>query len=552
MESELSDLIEEGVFVSDHVELIGPLSRGAMGEVWRAQHHTLGVEVAVKFLGRSFLAHDGARERFRREAQAAARLQSPYVVRHFDHGELEVDSASARLPYIVMELLTGRPLDVYLEQNGSLDQDEALELAQQVGAALKEADRHGIVHRDLKTDNIFRCQHDELTVYKVLDFGIALLPETKRSGEPRLTRSGEVMGTPPYMSPEMFVAAEDAEHSDDLWSLSVVLYECLVGQVPFAGETPREISENVRRRRFATAATCDPELGAAVDAFFDRAFHPRLHRRFLFADELVESFAQATRPSGERAPESPTEATEADISREQEAEADDRGSTAPFNDVLSSKRPRRAWGPTSGVVVAALALVAGLVVLFRAPIVATVRGRSGLKDAPTTTAPRTENEGPEAAPAVDTTAAAGSPSSEDRDEAPSPIESSNRRAKALPKPSPLGANPAAEAVATANDGGSGGAPPRSGSEPAAGGGSSAKGHSGGGGRSGDAGVDEVLPEPAPSTTAPSDIYGVDPPAADAEPTEPGHSSTNEGSSDAPRDAGDVYAPSQPEAEPPSE
>ncbi|MEM9873990.1 MAG: serine/threonine-protein kinase [Myxococcota bacterium] len=372
--SGLTPLIGEGTRVGENVQLVAPLNRGAMGELWRANHLTLGVEVAVKFLGRNFLDHAMARERFGREAKAAARMVSAYAVRHFDHGVLD-DHDGPSLPFIIMELLEGASLDEHVPPGGCMPPSEVLTMARHVGAALREADRHEIVHRDVKPENIFRCTVGRETTFKVLDFGIARLPETVADGAQRMTRAGELMGTPPFMSPEMFISAEDAEHADDLWSLAVVVYWGLTGRVPFRGDTPREVHQNVRERCFVPASDLTHGIDAdRLDAFFARAFHHRLHRRFLFVDDLVDSLttalsskprAAAIRPTapgatGSAAAAGGAAADEEDASPSLRPARPDTASARPVVTSEPARAPRRReW---LSVVAAAAILVVGLVV----------------------------------------------------------------------------------------------------------------------------------------------------------------------------------------------
>jgi serine/threonine protein kinase len=202
-----------------------------MAEVWEASDDILGRPVAVKILLPHLAQDDSFRERFRREAVAAARLAHPNVVGIFDTG---VDDG---LAYIVMELVHGRTLYELLSQQGPFNPQRAVGVAVQVAAALDYAHRQGIVHRDIKPGNILLGDDDRV---KVADFGIAkaaVREDGRGSAFSRdLTQSGSMVGTAKYLSPEQ-VNAEPVDGRADIYSLGVVVYEMLCGRPPFVGET---------------------------------------------------------------------------------------------------------------------------------------------------------------------------------------------------------------------------------------------------------------------------------------------------------------------------
>lgn len=197
---------------------------GGMGSVYRATRVLIGDDVAIKILHTERVADPQAAERFRREAQAAARLKHPNAVSIYDFG-----ISSDGLQYLVMELVEGDSLRQLIKQHGVVEPAIAAEITAQTCAALDEAHRQQIVHRDVKPDNIIVNPSPHGLRVKVLDFGIAKLRDDAAS---HLTQTGSVMGTPHYMSPEQCLG-EELDARADIYSMGIVLYEMLCGRVPF-------------------------------------------------------------------------------------------------------------------------------------------------------------------------------------------------------------------------------------------------------------------------------------------------------------------------------
>jgi serine/threonine-protein kinase len=204
------------------------LAAGGMGTVYRATRLLIGDTVAIKILHPEHFADASAAERFRREAQAAARLKHPNAVSVYDFGV-----TNEGLVYLVMELVEGESLRKVIKGQGPLTPSAAADVMRQVCAALDEAHRQSIVHRDIKADNIIIHATAVGLRVKVLDFGIAKLRDMKATN---LTQTGSVMGTPHYMSPEQCVG-EELDSRSDIYSLGIVLYEMLAGVVPFNSPT---------------------------------------------------------------------------------------------------------------------------------------------------------------------------------------------------------------------------------------------------------------------------------------------------------------------------
>src|SRR5205085_1350761 len=202
------------------------LGAGGMADVYLAEDQELGRRVAIKILNDRHAADDSFIERFRREAKNAAGLSHPNIVSIYDRGTAEGTY------YIAMEFLDGHSLKELIVGRGPAPIKVAVEYARQILAAVGFAHRHGIVHRDIKPHNVLVGPEGRL---KVTDFGIA------RSGASQMTEVGSIIGTAQYLSPEQARGAP-VDQTSDLYSVGVVLYELLTGQVPFTGETPLEIA----------------------------------------------------------------------------------------------------------------------------------------------------------------------------------------------------------------------------------------------------------------------------------------------------------------------
>ena len=197
-----------------------------MAEVWCAEDEVLGRRVALKLLGSRFAEDPEFRERFRREAQSAAGLTHPNIVGIFDRSEWE------GTPYIAMELVDGQTLKEIVQERGPMPPHIAIGLTEQILGALGYAHRQGIVHRDVKPQNVILDPEGQA---KVADFGIA------RAGNSEMTQTGAMIGTVQYLSPEQ-ANGYPVDRRSDLYSTGIVLYELLTGHVPFDGEAPISIA----------------------------------------------------------------------------------------------------------------------------------------------------------------------------------------------------------------------------------------------------------------------------------------------------------------------
>ncbi|MEM6786594.1 MAG: serine/threonine-protein kinase [Myxococcota bacterium] len=282
--------LRAGVEVRGGLRLVRELGSGAMGSVWTATHEQLGTEVAVKFIRRD-LDRDGnvVRRRLEREAKAAAQIQSPHAVKVLDAGVMPGVG-----PFIVMERLEGDTLGAYLARHRRLSLRDTAEVVAQVAHALEEAHRRGIIHRDIKPDNIFLVQGSDRVYAKVLDFGLA--KSDRWSGSGKLTNPSEMVGTPAYLSRETILALP-VDRQVDLWALAVVAYECLTGALPFDGASMALICVAICDGNYAPARALTPSLPPRVDAFFARALASEPSQRFPTAEALAAGLIACASPT---------------------------------------------------------------------------------------------------------------------------------------------------------------------------------------------------------------------------------------------------------------
>ncbi|MDX6584105.1 MAG: eukaryotic-like serine/threonine-protein kinase [Solirubrobacterales bacterium] len=273
--------LEQGQRIGDRYTLVGRLGSGGMADVWLADDEMLGRRVALKFLHERFAQDAQFVERFRREAQAAAGLQHPNVVGVYDRGETDGRH------WIAMEYVEGAALKDLVTRG--LTVGESVEIVRQVLAGTSFAHERGIIHRDLKPQNVLVDREGRA---RVADFGIA------RAGASEITQTGSVLGTAQYLSPEQAQGLE-TNATSDLYSIGVILYECLTGRVPFEADSPvavalKQISEPPRR-----PSELNPQVPPALDAVVLRALAKDPANRFQSAGEFIAALdAAEVDPSG--------------------------------------------------------------------------------------------------------------------------------------------------------------------------------------------------------------------------------------------------------------
>lgn len=255
------------------------LGRGGMGSVYEAVQEDLGRVVALKVLDPVLATHDEQLERFRREATSAAALGHANIVSVTDFG---ARSTSGDPPYLVMELLSGESLGKLLDRESVLAPERVAFIASQVLAALGAAHGAGIVHRDVKPDNVFLVASDGGERPKLVDFGIAKVKDQTD----RLTRAGELVGTPDYIAPEQLHGAQPDARTD-IWAMGVTLYEALFGNAPFESD---DIATTLHRvLHDPPLRVSSPRVDDTMWAILLRALDKSPERRFATAKEFADA-----------------------------------------------------------------------------------------------------------------------------------------------------------------------------------------------------------------------------------------------------------------------
>ncbi len=276
--------------------ILEEIGRGGMATVYKAYQSSLNRHVAIKVMA-PFLAQDREfRRRFKEEALATAALDHPNIIHIYDADQ------EAGYHYIAMEYVAGGNLHDRLKEGRPLDVTTAVSIATQIGAALDHAHRHGFIHRDVKPSNILLGREGRAVL---TDLGIA-----KAIQATRLTRTGTAIGTPEYMSPEQAQGAE-VDHRTDIYSLGIVVYEMLAGQVPFQADTPLTVLYKQVNEPPPDLTQVNPDVGRAIAAVVTRALAKDREHRFHTAQEMIDALHEpATLAALPAAPSLPGEPTQ--------------------------------------------------------------------------------------------------------------------------------------------------------------------------------------------------------------------------------------------------
>lgn len=276
-----TDLPAPGTTFAGRYRLQRKVAAGGMGAVYEAEESG-GRTVALKVLYPEYATDDEIRRRFRRESSILAALDHPSIVRIFDFGTDEKGRS-----YTVMELLRGETLRQRMDRDGRLAPDALVPVVEGLCSGLSAVHAHGVVHGDLKPANVFLLADGSV---KLVDFGLS-----KVHGLDRLTRTGEVIGTPAYMPPELLTGEGVPDGRVDTYALGVVLYEALAGRQPFTQRNPGKLMFDIVMGKATPLEDAAPGISPELVAVVTRAMAAKRDDRFGSPDELAEAFGRAAR-----------------------------------------------------------------------------------------------------------------------------------------------------------------------------------------------------------------------------------------------------------------
>ena len=286
------DTVQTGEIIGGRYRVDKLLGKGGFGAVFRATHIVTHQELVLKVLKPNLSDDETQVKRFLQEARTASKLSHPNTVRVYDFGQTDAGHL-----YLAMELLHGQELGQVLIDNVMLPPERAIHIAIGVLKSLAEAHQAGLVHRDLKPDNIFLCNVlGEDDFVKVIDFGIAKPIEQGDDGG--LTRTGFTVGTPKYMSPEQ-VLNKGVEGRSDLYALGVILYQCLSGELPLSGPSPVEtMMAHVQQEPAPLSLVCGQVLPPGLEAVVMRALRKQPAQRFVDAEDMRAALEDVQEAAG--------------------------------------------------------------------------------------------------------------------------------------------------------------------------------------------------------------------------------------------------------------
>jgi serine/threonine protein kinase len=335
---------------------------GGMGAVYRGKHLLMDKTVAIKVLRPALAVDDDVVARFSREAKAASRISHPHAVSVTDFGESENG-----VVFLVMEYLDGRTLKEIIRSEGPLPLKRVVEIIRQVTGALDAAHQQGVVHRDLKSDNIMLSQTNGGDWAKVLDFGIAKIRQPANVKDTDITAPNLVVGTPQYMSPEQCSQSQPLDARSDVYSLGVIVYEMLAGRVPFTGESATMIMMQHVQDTPSSILASRADLPPAVDGVITQALAKRPADRFQTAGELCAALstaagegASAATRTAETVATAPVEPAADDLDEEtlvRPREAPQYAPAAVAPDAMASFSPWRIIVPSVIVLVVVFGIV---------------------------------------------------------------------------------------------------------------------------------------------------------------------------------------------------
>ncbi|MBX7194401.1 MAG: protein kinase [Sandaracinaceae bacterium] len=283
-----------GAVIDERYRIVRRIGEGGMGIVYEVEHVVIEKHLALKVLRDDYSSRPEVVARFRQEAKSASRIGNEHIVDISDFGETP-NGAS----YFVMELLDGEDLANVLAREGTLPLSRAADILTQCGRALAAAHAKGIVHRDMKPENIFLTKRDGRPDFvKIVDFGIAKMSDIETEGQPgrKLTKTGMIFGTPEYMSPEQ-AAGKSLDHRVDIYALGVIFFELITGRVPFSGDTFMGVLTQHMFEAPPSLLQANPAIQVpdSIEVFMHRALAKDPGERFQTCEELIAALDKAVR-----------------------------------------------------------------------------------------------------------------------------------------------------------------------------------------------------------------------------------------------------------------
>jgi serine/threonine protein kinase len=299
--------LEIGQLIDGKYRIIRVIGEGGMGAVYEGENLRIGRRVAIKVLHAALTGNKEVVQRFEREAQAAGRIGSDHILEVIDLGELPDGDH-----FMVMEFLDGETLSTRMERLGRMTPSQVAPLAQQLLRGLGAAHKAGIVHRDLKPDNVFvlREKAGQPDFVKIIDFGISKFQPLSGEGGMKMTRTGTVMGTPYYMSPEQASGSKEADNRSDLYSVGVILYEAVTGRVPFEATTFNQLMFKIVLADIPPPQDLVPDLDPTFVAIILKGMARDLNYRFQTAEEFVHALEAWRAGTGKAVTLPPTHAAD--------------------------------------------------------------------------------------------------------------------------------------------------------------------------------------------------------------------------------------------------